>query len=201
MEAVDNVDRDIIQILSTSGIVPHFGCKHIPREIDEIRVSLFGNSKIHNQISRVDSFKRVSNFIGTKLLYYPVQLTTPIFNKNQVISAAQQATNFGLELRTTALLPHGRAKDIRVLPIARQSQILREICGQFPCIKETCSLCEGVCHNPNGEKYTLLPNGVIIGCVAEKHTGLRGLYSKACRNSPYWKKVKNQIYDNPTNTD
>lgn len=156
-----------------------------------IYVSIYGDRKVHNAITRAPSFDATLSFyLQARLLMHrrkgQAVINVPIFSSRQVRTLIELLSLYDpLErayfshyhiaftaLRDTIhfirLLPHGRGGKIRVLPRERQLAIARKVQQTFP---RNVVISESLRHEScNWEsKRTLLPDGRLIHCVAGKH--------------------------------
>ncbi|PJA62898.1 MAG: hypothetical protein CO161_03955 [Candidatus Portnoybacteria bacterium CG_4_9_14_3_um_filter_44_9] len=143
------------QIVTTNGTYPQKVSK-LAGYFSEIRISVFGNKRTHERITRVrgswnkaiQTLKILKNKIGsdqkTKLL-----ITSPYISKSQIREVKTIAKKFKIGTRITGLVP--------TKLISRPDNVIKS---------SVCSLGGENCQYY--KKKLILPNGKIIHCAAEK---------------------------------
>jgi len=168
--------------------------------IDEIYVSWFGERR---DITRFDppiafmhpfGFVMNARFFGAKRMW----INTVVLGAWQIVDIPEACFHAGLPVHVMRLVDHGRASDMRILPLHAQRAIATTIIDQLDPAKASrrppAFLCRDrqevlpddierleaihpLCKASHslfpgqcraGEKRTLLPDGRLIGCVAGK---------------------------------
>ena len=148
------------------------------KDPDAYWVSLFGERKIHNNITRQDTFDKVIAFIKTHEVEY---LNSPVFSREQLKSLKELGRKLDIPLRVTRLIPHGNAVD--VLRLERQQHIVRSLELHRSPHWATCSL--GFEPARCWKKMCLKPDGTTVICTAL----IRGL------ECPFRKKIPTLVWN------
>lgn len=178
LESLDIFSSGIRTIISTSGI----GESRFLKEYDNglIRFSIYGGKNFHNYITQAYSYDLTLKIVKECIdrSNNDIQLTTPIFGAKQLDDVVSLAECLNVNVRVAKLLPHGRAKNISQIVLSSNEQI--DIAMKYldhPNVIITDSLLTSeFCSQIN--KFTLLPNGIIKSCVANKHSNCEG--NKIC---------------------
>jgi len=137
-----------------------------------IYVSVYGWERFHNNVVRCNTFQETLWFLinaGIQTQCYnhfnSVVVNSPVFGKEteEVIAVAKTGDFF---IHLFRLLPHGRARNIKVLDREKQLNIAQKIKEGYPKTVISQSLLHERCNYEN--KLTLLPNNTLIHCVAGK---------------------------------
>lgn len=126
---------------------------------DAYWVSLYGNRKIHNSITRSDTFDTTIDFIKNHKVEY---LNSPVFYRGQLKSLKEMGKKLEIPLRITRLIPHGNAVD--VMPIYRQQKLVKSLKLDRKPHWVTCSL--GMEPPRCWKKMCLKPDGTQVVCTA-----------------------------------
>jgi len=167
-------DKGIKVILQTNGTAPLSEYTDTKDIVDEIWVSFYGESAIHNFITMDNTYYRVRNNILSLCDDFKLTIQSPIFNEMQLASLFHEIhilnTDFdlgkhGVRLRLFALLNHGKCNF--ALPINEQIEILQDLPYRYPKTEITCSLDHTKCNYEN--KLVLKPDGTLFNCASHKH--------------------------------
>lgn len=123
-------------------------------------VSLYGSEQIHNWITKAKTWHKTMNFIKTHNVEY---LNSPVFSWVQMASLLEISEKLDIPLRITQLLPHGQAKQLKVLPLKEQQKIVKELGLNKPPHWVTCSL--GFEPPRCNKKACLKPDGTETICT------------------------------------
>lgn len=152
---------------------------------NKVYVSLYGDRYIHNHITREESFNSTFHFINLMSLFFSriygpnherVIINTPIFWEGQINHLINSLTYYDFPhvprlyfpIHFIRLLKYGRASDLPVLLREKQLEIALRVKSQYP--KDTITISESLSHKKCNwkTKFTLLPDGRLIHCVAGK---------------------------------
>jgi len=122
-------------------------------------VSLYGNRKIHNSITRADTFEKTVAFIEAHEVEY---LNSPVFGRQQLKSLREMGEKLDIPLRITRMIAHGNATN--VLPLYRQQRLVKSLKLDKKPHWVTCSL--GMEPSRCWKKICLRPDGSTIICTA-----------------------------------
>lgn len=100
-------------------------------------VSLYGDEKFHNWVTKAPTFHKVIEFIKEHNVEY---INSPIFSLEQMESLVSISEKLKVPLRITRLLPHGSARNLNVLSLEEQMQVVRWLGLNEPPNWVTCSL-------------------------------------------------------------
>lgn len=126
--------------------------------IDELRISIYGDKKFHNSITKNnESFDKIifllNNYVNKNNNNFinKIIITSPFWNEKQISDVIKIANNYNLKYRLTSLVPN---LDVNFMG-------------------NTCSSGNEVCNY--NKKMLVLPNKKIIHCASEKR-GFRCKY-------------------------
>jgi len=121
-------------------------------------VSVYGDKKVHNSITRASTFNKTMKFVSKHPVEY---LNSPVFNKKQMKSLIGVSESLNIPLRITQLLSHGRPHE--VLSTKKQIKIIEDLHLNNGWNWVTCSL--GFEEPRCKKKACLKPDGTEVLCT------------------------------------
>ena len=169
--------NDVKVILQTNGTFSSLSNQfnNVYEFIDEIWISYYGNSDIHNFITGEKYYNITRHLLLS--VYDDIKLTiqSPIFNEIQLQSLLYEIHNlektfnlskYNAKLRLFALLNQGRCNF--AMPIKKQIDIYNKLYRlHYKNTEITCSLDPTKCNYEN--KLVLKPDGSLFNCASHKH--------------------------------